>query len=77
MGETTLNKKMRAFDDEVALTVAAFYLVRMLQLTLPAGFIYMAHHRKYVAAAVLRLLAQRPLSAMRTEARCSMYSLSI
>jgi len=39
MGETTLNKKLRAFDDEVALTVAAFYLVRMLQRTLPAGFI--------------------------------------
>jgi bifunctional non-homologous end joining protein LigD len=39
MGETTLNKKMRAFDDEVALTVAPFYLVDMLQRTLPAGFI--------------------------------------
>jgi ATP-dependent DNA ligase len=39
MGETTLNKKMRAFDDEVALTVALFYLARMLQRTLPAGFI--------------------------------------
>src|SRR6516165_11893554 len=39
MGETTLNKKMRAFDDEVALTVAPFYLVHMLQRTLPAGFI--------------------------------------
>jgi len=38
-GETTLNKKMRAFDDEVALTVAPFYLVHMLQRTLPAGFI--------------------------------------
>ena len=37
MGETTLNKKMRAFDDEVALTVAQLYLVRMLQRTLPAG----------------------------------------
>ena len=39
MTETTLNKKMRAFDDEVALTVAPFYLVRMLQRSLPAGFI--------------------------------------
>src|SRR5262249_36175049 len=39
MGETTLNKKMRAFDDEVALTIAPFYLVRMLQRTLPSGFI--------------------------------------
>jgi hypothetical protein len=39
MGETTLNKKMRAFDDEVALTVAPFYLVHMLQRTFPAGFI--------------------------------------
>jgi hypothetical protein len=39
MAETTLNKKMRAFDDEVALTVAPFYLVHMLQRTLPAGFI--------------------------------------
>ena len=39
MAETTLNKKMRAFDDEVALTVAQFYLVHMLQRTLPAGFI--------------------------------------
>jgi hypothetical protein len=39
MAETTLNKKMRAFDDEVALTIAPFYLVRMLQRTLPAGFI--------------------------------------
>jgi bifunctional non-homologous end joining protein LigD len=39
MGETTLNKKMRAFDDEVALTVAQLYLVHMLQRTLPAGFI--------------------------------------
>jgi hypothetical protein len=27
MAETTLNKKMRAFDDEVALAVAPFYLV--------------------------------------------------
>jgi hypothetical protein len=39
MGETTLNKKMRAFDDEVALTIAPFYLVHMLQRALPAGFI--------------------------------------
>jgi hypothetical protein len=39
MAETTLNKKMRAFDDEVALTIAPFYLVDMLQRTLPAGFI--------------------------------------
>src|SRR5262245_20034842 len=39
MAETTLNKKMRAFDDEVALTVAPFYLVHMLQRTLLAGFI--------------------------------------
>jgi ABC transporter substrate binding protein len=39
MAKTTLNKKMRAFDDEVALTVAPFYLVHMLQRTLPAGFI--------------------------------------
>jgi hypothetical protein len=39
MAETTLNKKMRAFDDEVALTIAPFYLVHMLQRTLPAGFI--------------------------------------
>ena len=29
MAETTLNKKMRAFYDEVALTVAPFYLVHM------------------------------------------------
>jgi bifunctional non-homologous end joining protein LigD len=36
---TTLSKKMRAFDDEIAPTVAAFYLVHMLQRTLPAGFI--------------------------------------
>ena len=39
MAEATLNKKMRAFDDEVALTVAQLYLVHMLQRTLPAGFI--------------------------------------
>jgi ATP-dependent DNA ligase len=39
MAETTLNKKMRAFDDEVALTGAPFYLVPMLRRTLPAGFI--------------------------------------
>jgi hypothetical protein len=31
MAETTLNKKMRAFDDEVALTIAQLHLVRMLQ----------------------------------------------
>src|SRR5262249_57462316 len=36
MGEMTLNKK---FDDEVARTVAPFYLVHMFQRTLPAGFI--------------------------------------
>ena len=36
MGETTLNKKMRAFDDEVALTVAPFYLIHMLQRKNPA-----------------------------------------
>ena len=39
MAETILNKKMRAFNDEVALTVAPFYLIHMLQRTLPAGFI--------------------------------------
>jgi hypothetical protein len=39
MAETTLNEKVRAFDDEVALTVAPFYLFHMLQRTLPAGFI--------------------------------------
>ena len=35
MAEMTLNKKMRAFDDEVALTVAPFYLIHMLQRTFP------------------------------------------
>ena len=35
VGETTLNKKMRAFGDEVALTVAPFYLIHMLQRTFP------------------------------------------
>jgi hypothetical protein len=35
MAETSLNKKMRAFDDEVALTIAPFYLVRMLQRKKP------------------------------------------
>jgi ATP-dependent DNA ligase len=30
---------MRAFDDEVALTVAQLYFIHMLQRTLPAGFI--------------------------------------
>jgi hypothetical protein len=39
MAETTQTKKMPAFDDEVALTIAPFYLVHMLQRTLPAGFI--------------------------------------
>src|SRR5215471_18315574 len=39
MAEDDPKQKMRAFDDEVALTVAPFYLVRMLQRTLPAGFI--------------------------------------
>jgi hypothetical protein len=39
MADTILSKKMRAFDDEVALTIAQLYLVRMLQRTLPAGFI--------------------------------------
>jgi hypothetical protein len=39
MAETTMNKKMRAFDDEVALTIAQLYLARMLQRTFPAGFI--------------------------------------
>src|SRR5262249_15651933 len=38
MAETTLNKK-NAFDDEVALTVAPFYLIHMLQRTFPARFI--------------------------------------
>jgi hypothetical protein len=36
MAETTLNKKMRAFNDEVALTVAPFYLIHMLQRKNPA-----------------------------------------
>ena len=36
--ETTLSKK-RAFDGEVAIAVAQLNLVRMLQRTLPAGFI--------------------------------------
>ena len=35
MAETTLNKKMRAFDDEVAIAVAQLYLVHMLQRTPP------------------------------------------
>ena len=39
MAEDDPKQKMRAFDDEVALTVAPFYLVHMLQRTLPAGFI--------------------------------------
>jgi hypothetical protein len=39
MAETTLNKKMRAFDDELALTFAPFYLFHMLQRTFLAGFI--------------------------------------
>src|SRR5215510_11402592 len=39
MTETTLSKKKRAFDDEVVLTVAPFYLIHMLQRTLPAGFV--------------------------------------
>src|SRR5262249_13984798 len=39
VGETTLNKKMRAFDDEVALIAAPFYLIHMLPRSLPAGFI--------------------------------------
>jgi hypothetical protein len=39
MAEDDPKQKMRAFDDEVALTVAPFYLVPMLQRTLPAGFI--------------------------------------
>jgi ATP-dependent DNA ligase len=39
MADTILSKKMRAFDGGVALAVAQLYLVRMLQRTLPAGFI--------------------------------------
>src|SRR6516225_3109675 len=39
MAETTLSKKMRAFDGEVAIAIAQLYLVHMLQRTLPAGFI--------------------------------------
>jgi hypothetical protein len=39
MTGTTLSKKMRAFDGEGAIAVAQLYLVRMLQHTLPVGFI--------------------------------------
>jgi bifunctional non-homologous end joining protein LigD len=39
MADTILGKKMRAFDGEVAIALAQLYLVRMLQRTLPAGFI--------------------------------------
>ena len=39
MAEDDPKQKMRAFDDEVALTFAPFYLVHMLQCILPAGFI--------------------------------------
>ena len=39
MAEDDPKQKMQAFDDEVALTVAPFYLIHMLQRTLPAGFI--------------------------------------
>ena len=39
MAEDDPKQKMRAFDDEVALTVAPFYLVHMLQRTFPARFI--------------------------------------
>jgi bifunctional non-homologous end joining protein LigD len=39
MADTIPSKKMRAFDDQVAFAVARFYLARMLQRTLPAGFI--------------------------------------
>ena len=38
-GRDDLSKECRAFDDEVAFTVAPFYLARMLQRTLPVGFI--------------------------------------
>jgi bifunctional non-homologous end joining protein LigD len=39
MTETTLSKRMRAFDGEVAITPAQFYLFPQLQRTFPAGFI--------------------------------------
>src|SRR5215831_12521694 len=39
MTDTTLSKKMRALDGEGAIGVAQLYLVRMLQRTLPVGFI--------------------------------------
>src|SRR5262249_8897998 len=39
MAEDDPKQKMRAFDDEVALTVAPFCLVHMLQRILSAGFI--------------------------------------
>jgi hypothetical protein len=39
MAEDDPKQRMRAFFGEVAIAVAPFYLVRMLQRTLPAGFI--------------------------------------
>jgi len=39
MTKTTLNKKMRVFDGEIAIAAAQLYLAHMLQRTLPVGFI--------------------------------------
>ena len=39
MADRTPKQKMRAFDGEVAIAAAPLYLARMLQRTLPAGFI--------------------------------------
>jgi len=58
MGETILNKKMRAFDDEVALTSAPFYLVHMLQRTFPAGFIAPSHSRSLQVRGTSQKLAE-------------------
>jgi len=38
MTKTTLNKKMRVFDGEIAIAAAQLYLAHMLQRTLPVGF---------------------------------------
>jgi hypothetical protein len=81
MTKTTLSKKMRAFDGEVATTVARFYLFHMLQRTLPAGFIAPCLPTKTdklpSGGQWLHEIKQRRVSYYRPDPRVRLYSRAV
>jgi hypothetical protein len=62
---------MRAFDDEIAPIVAAFYLVHMLQLT---GFDGAGTNEDIGTAAIRQCGIETQLQQLRVGGRCVSYS---